>query len=242
MRWWLSCCVLPAVLGQNNANLIPDPTNHYAVSGLSYFMPRRIRYSQTAEIYHPSTGKYWASYRDAVTETFSIHTVKDRGLNTQFELIDAGTLSNIPRNTRPRSPDLYDQGTQKFFLRFNESFILRSEDRNKYIGTLGTSWQSKLTLVDDINVAERFRMTPVRKNADPMYRYSQVATNININDNATYVNNGTDTHLLGLQLNYVNVHDSVQEVLISGDGREKKSAWGTDSDVFQIHIMKPLEG
>ena len=138
-RHWLALlAMLPAVRSQSGGSLIPDPNDWYAEEGLDYFMPTRIRYSQTVELVSPNTDTFWGTYQDPVTDHYAIHGVKDRGRSTKFEILDAGTMSNIPRNTRPRNPDYYDEGTQHFFLRYNESFMLRSEDLNKYVGTVGT--------------------------------------------------------------------------------------------------------
>jgi hypothetical protein len=79
----------------------------------------------------------------------------------EFEILDAGTFNNLPLNTRPRGHDLNDTRTQKFSLRFNESFILRSENVNRYLGTRGKHWQSDLYLTDDVSLAERFTILPV---------------------------------------------------------------------------------
>merc|ERR1712166_401425 len=153
-----------------------------AEQGLDYFLPTRIRFSQTVEVISPNTDTFWGTYQDPVTDHYAIHGVKDQGRYTKFEILDAGTMSNIPRNTRPRNPDYYDEGTQHFFLRYNESFVLRSEDLNKYVGTVGTGWQSRMTLVDEISAAETFRMIPVLEYAQPELRKQQAATNVNLDD------------------------------------------------------------
>ena len=54
---------------------------------------------------------------------------------------------------------LADANTQKFYLRFNETLVLRSQDINMYLGTRGTGFQSELYFLNDVNLAERFRVT-----------------------------------------------------------------------------------
>lgn len=235
------CAVLIPVAYGIAGSLLPPPTDFFRTQGLSYFRPTFLRYSQTVEVYSPTLKLYWSVDQHPVSEHYSIQGTKTRGRKTLFEMIDAGTFSNIPRNTRPRHPEYLDDGTQHFFVRFNESFILRSIDLNKYVGTIGTGWQSRVTLVDDITVAEVFRVLPVLKMTDPNIQRQQIATNTNLDDNVTNVMNGSKVHLLNNQLNYYNVVEGVTEVLSQGPGRKQLGLWET-GDVFQVLHQKQLEG
>lgn len=236
----ISAALLPAVYAVAGS-LIPDPSDWYAIYGLSYFSPTFLRYSQTVQLYSPGKKLYWSSQKDPVSDHYSVQALKTKDRTTLFEMIDAGTLSNIPRNTRPRAPDPYDTSPQRFFLRYNESFILRSIDRNLYVATVGTNWQSRVTLVDNVDVAEVFRVVSTLVYTDPNLKGRQTATNVNLGDNATNVVNGTSIHLLNNQLNYVNVVPGVKEVLTQGPGTTKLGLWG-DGDVFQVIHQRQLEG
>ena len=110
-----------------------------------------------------------------------------------------------------------------------------------YVATVGTGWQSRVTLVDDISVAEVFRVLPVHDNRDPNRKAQQIATNVNLDSNITNVRNGTKVYMINNQLNYVNVVKGVPEVLAQGPGRATTGLWG-EADVFQIIHMKQLEG
>merc|ERR1712166_180572 len=238
-------CVIWAVLlpGAYGAagSLIPDPNDWYTQVGLPYFKPTFLRYSQTVQLFSPNDKLYWAVNQDQVSEHLSVRGQKHTNRATLFEMIDAGTLSNVPRNTRPRPADPYDAGNQHFFLRYNESFILRSIELNKFVATVGTFWQSRVTLVDDVSVAETFRVLPTLNYRDPNLKSKQLATNVNLPDNTTNVRNGTEIHLLNTQLNYVNMIRGVKEVLTQGPGTKRVSMWGS-GDVFQLIHQKQLEG
>jgi len=153
--------------------------------------------------------------------------------------VSAGTYNNLPLNTRPRRADLNDTGTQKFALRFNESFVLRSENINKYLATRGTNWQSDLYLVDDVSLAEKFTVLPVQKHIKP--KYMPLSDNNNINEISNYVQNGSECHLLNTQLNYVQKVPGIDQIVTQGPGTRKKGMW-RNGDVFQIHLKKMLEG
>merc|ERR1711977_3501 len=126
--------VLHDAHAQDLYSLIPDPTDFYGTQGLSYFDPNQIRFSQTVRIYATRDKKYWGPTYDPLAEDYYMDATKQEiTFNEEFELLDAGTMNNLPLNTRPRQADLFDSGTQHFSLRFNESFYLRSESINKYI-------------------------------------------------------------------------------------------------------------
>ena len=129
--------------------------------------------------------------------------------------------------------------SQKFSLRFNESFILRSESINKYVATTGTGFQSEFYFVDDISLAERFTALAVRTWINPPYM--PTADNENIEDFATYVQNGTNLHLLNTQLNFINKVPGIIRLTSHGPGTRKKGMW-KDGDIFQIHVKKAYEG
>merc|ERR1711934_1044318 len=160
MRTWgqsvlaLIVLLLHAVQAQDLYSLIPDPTDFYATNGMAYFGTTQLRFSQTVRIFCPEEQTYWGPMYDELIEDYFItgHHKELIGPHQEWEMLDAGTLNNIPRNTRPRNPDLDDTGTQKFALRFNESLILRSESVNRYLATRGTNWQSDMYLTDDIEL------------------------------------------------------------------------------------------
>ena len=113
------CAALLPVAHAVAGSLIPDPNDWYVEQGLSYFKPTFLRYSQTVELYSPLEGTYWGVRTDPVNEHYSVQHTDTRDRTTKYEILDAGTYSNVPRNTRPRQPDLYDTGQQHFFMRYN---------------------------------------------------------------------------------------------------------------------------
>merc|ERR1711907_655654 len=222
-------------------SLIPDPTDFYATEGMAYFQKTALRYSQTVRIYSPAQQSFWGPVYDELIEDYYMagNHPNPPTENEEFEIIDAGTLNNIPRNTRPRNPDLLDTGTQHFAVRFNESFVLRSETVNRYVATRGVNFQSDMYLTDDVDKAERFTVLPVRTFIQP--HYMPMADNNNIEDQTTYVLNGTNCHLINEQLNFMNKIHGVDRLVSQGPGTRKKGMW-KDGDVFQIHMKKPFEG
>ena len=145
----------------------------------------------------------------------------------------------MPLNTRPRAADLNDTRTQKFPIRFNESIVLRSESLNKYLSLRGRNWQSDVGLTDDVALAARFTVLPVRNPINPPYM--PIADNNNINEIDNYVQNGTNCHLLNTQNNYMNKVPGYDLLVSHGIGTRKKGMW-RKGDIFQIHLTKTFEG
>jgi len=228
-------------VAQDLYSLIPDPTDFYSTQGMPYFGPTQLRFSQTVYLYSRPAKSYWTPIYDSSTEDWRMLGNGHRPLthSHEFELIDAGTMNNLPLNTRPRKPDLFDQGTQHFPLRFNESFVLRSESINKYVATRGVNWQSDVYFTNNMELAERFTILPVRTQLKPTFMPIADNNNIDVKDN--YVQNGTDCHLLNQQFNYMNKIPDIDYIVNQGPGTRKKGLW-RDGDVFQLHLKKPFEG
>ena len=117
--------------------------------------------------------------------------------------------------------------------------MLRSENVNKYVATRGLNWQSDMYLTDDVSLAERFTILPVRTQINPPYM--PIANNENINEKDNYVQNGTDCHLLNTQLNFINKVPGINQLITHGNGKRKKGMWKR-GDIWQILMKKPFEG
>jgi len=193
----------------------------------------------TVSIMNTRDQTYWGSKYDDVTEDYELlGNIPERSLDTLFELIDAGTEDNVPTNTKPRPADLKDTNKQKFFLRFNETMILRAQSINKYVGTTGVDFQAEPIFVDEIHRAERFRILPVFNFYQP--DANPIATNENLEDSETYIKNGTLVHMINTQLNYVQKIENLDKIYFQGPGKSKKNLW-KKSDIFQFVMLKPFE-
>ena len=151
--------LIEGVWGLGAGAKIPDPTNIYKEYGMNAFADMRLRFSMTVSIMSIRDRTYLGPRWNENTEAYELHgDFPNRTAETMFELIDAGTMDNVPANTRPRPADLLDARTQKFYLRFNETVIFRSQLINKYVATTGTHFNSDLFFTDDENLSERFRV------------------------------------------------------------------------------------
>ena len=240
LRAGIVVCLVKHVYGLGAGAKIPDPTNVFKEYGMNAFATMKLRFSMTVSVMNTRDQTYLGPRYNEQTEAYELHSdFPERTPETYFELIDAGTMDNIPANTRPRPADLYDTNTQKFFLRFNETLILRSQSINKYVATTGTNFNSDLFFTDDVTLSERFRMVSVFKNIAPHIK--AVTNNENMEDETTYVKNGTQLHLLNSQQNFLNKIENQPKALIHGVGTTKKGMWGLGSDVFQIIMQKMYE-
>ena len=128
---------------------------------MNAFADMRLRYSMTVSIINTRDQMYLGPRWNEETGGYELYgDFPSRTPETLFELIDAGTMDNIPANTRPRGADLFDANTQKFYLRFNETLMLRSVSINKFLATQGTNFNSDLFFSDDATVSEKFRARP----------------------------------------------------------------------------------
>jgi len=168
---------------------LPAATDFYANEGNAYFDPYQILFSQTIKLMSTRDRTYWGVELDDVTQEYIVSSgYKEEASKWQmWELIDAGTMDNLPRNTRPRTADTYDKGVQKFALRFNESFMLRSESTNMYLGQLGSGWSSSFTLVESVDRAVKLMVLPIRDPKAP--QLYPIARNTNLGDLSTYLTN-----------------------------------------------------
>merc|ERR1719247_3748623 len=113
----------------------------------------------TVSVMNTRDQTYLAPVYNEMTEEYELFGISpDRTRDTLFEIVDAGTMTNLPKNTRPRPPDLGDTNTQKFYVRFNETLIFRNIAINRYIGTEGVNFHAEPILVDDIRRAEHWRV------------------------------------------------------------------------------------
>ena len=107
------------------------------------------------------------------------------------------------------------------------------------MATTGTGFHSESYYVDDISLSERFTVLAVQTWVNPTY--IPTADNENIEDSASYVQNGTNLHLLNTQLNFINKVPGIARVVSHGLGKKQKGMW-KDGDLFQIHVKKAYEG
>jgi len=107
------------------------------------------------------------------------------------------------------------------------------------VATTGTGFHSESYFVDDISLAERFTVLAVQTWVNPTN--IPTADNENIEDSASYVQNGTNLHLLNTQLNFINKVPGIARVVSHGLGKKQKGMW-KDGDLFQIHVKKAYEG
>merc|ERR1711907_10080 len=218
---------------------IPDPTNFFKEGGMNYFKGTHLRFSMTVSILSMRDGTYLGPRYNEQTEDYELFgDFPNRTRETLFEIIDAGTMTNLPKNTRPRGPDLGDTNTQKFYLRFNETLVLRSIEINKYVGTVGVNFQAEPHFINNVSVAERFRVLPVFDNYKPFL--NPIARNENLEDESTYVKNGTKIHMLNNQLNYMQKIKNFPKIVLHGPGTKKLGMW-KDSDIFQLIMLKQFE-
>jgi len=234
------CLMIPRVVeGLGSGAKIPDPTNFYKEQGMGYFLGDNLRFSQTVYIMNTREQTYLGPRWNEETEEYELFCdFKERGRDNLFEIIDAGTYSNVPKNTEPRAADLLDGNKQKFYVRFNESLVLRNERINKYVATTGHNFGSSSYLTDNVNLAESWRVLPVFSYYRP--DLFPIATNDNLRDEKTYVLNGTLVHLLNTQLNFMQKIPNFPKMIIHGPGKQKKRMW-KDSDIFQILMLKKFE-
>jgi len=142
---------------------IPDPTDVYKEYGMNYFADMRLRYSMTVSLMSTRERTYAGPRWNEQTEAYELFgNFPDRTSETLFELVDAGTMDNLPLNTRPRPEDPLDSNSQKFYLRFNETMMLRSQSINKFVATIGTGFNSDIIFTDDPSLADKFRV-PILK-------------------------------------------------------------------------------
>ena len=67
-----------------------------------------------------------------------------------------------------------------------------------------------------------------------------IADNENLNNDETYVKNGTSFHFLNLQNNFVQKIEHLPKVYAQGPGTAKPGLW-KKSDVFQLVMLKSFE-
>jgi len=244
MQWCHAAMALLAALpwcveGLGSGAKIPDPTNQYKEQGMNYFKGDWLRFSMSVSIMNTRDQTYWGPRYNPLTEEYELYgDWPNRTTETMFELLDAGTMDNVPVNTKPRPADLLDRNSQKFYLRFNETMKLRSQHINMYLGTEGVNFHSRPIFTNDVGVAESYRLLPVFS----FYRPSDfpIADNDNLQSEDTYVKNGTRTMLLNNQLNFMQKIDSLPKVVSHGPGTVKKGMW-KHSDIFQIVLSKMFE-
>jgi len=206
---------------------------------MTFFRGEYLRYSMTASIYHERQQLYWGVRYNDLLEDWELHgDFKERGPATEFEMLDCGTTSNIPLNSRPRAPNLQDTNTQKFYLRFNETVMFRSVAINKYVGTVGHNFNAETRMVDSREVADQFRMIPQFNFNQPSA--NPIATNENLVDDASYIKNATKLMLLNQQNNYINKIELLPKMIAHGNGNAKKSMW-RHADQFVFIMKKPFE-
>jgi len=244
--------VMREVDGLGSGAKIPDPTNFYKEQSMAFFRGEYLRFSQTVSILNTRDGTYLGPRYNPVLEDFELYgNFKEPGPDTLFEVIDAGTFSNAVGddptkwvNTEPREPDLDDSCSaldgkcQKSYVRFNETMILRSEKINRYISIVGTNFHAQTILSFEVDRSTQLRVLPVFTNYQP--HLNPVATNDNLQDENTYVKNGTKIHLLNNQQNFMQKIANVPKVVMQGPGTSKKGMW-KDSDIFQLLMLKRLE-
>jgi len=232
-------CLVHLAQGLGSGAKIPAPTNVYKEGGMNYFKGTTLRFSMTVSIRSIRDGTYWGTRYNDETEDYELHgDFPNRTRETLFEMVDAGTEDNTPVNTKTRPADYYDQRRQKFYVRFNETLILRAQSINRYVGITGVNFNSEPIFVDEIERAERIRVLPVFDFYTP--DAYPIATNENQEDEATYVKNGTKVHLLNWQNNYAQKIENMPKVYVHGTGRAKRNMW-RQSDRFQFVMLKLFE-
>jgi len=220
---------------------LPAATDFYANEGNIYFDPNMVLFSQTIKLMSQRDRTYWGVAMDEITQEYivsSAHKGEDSKWQT-WELLDVGTMDNLPRNTRPRTSDAFDKGTQRFALRFNESFMLRNEATNMYLGQLGVGWSSTFSLVESIDRAMKFMILPIRNPRAP--QLYPIARNTNLGDLTTYITNGTSVRIRTQEMNYVNHIPGSKPLSSRGPGTNKISLWKA-SDIFVVSQTKIFEG
>jgi len=79
----------------------------------------------------------------------------------------------------------------------------------------------------------------------PVFRWlvphiNPTTTNENMDDDTTYVKNGTQLHFLNTQLNFLNKIEHLPKLYVHGVGTQKKGMW-KDSDKFIMVMSKLFE-